>query len=67
MDWIKKDLYREVKALSKLLEVPGLLPETTKIEVARMEGKIQMAYMCDVITLEEKRTLCAQLQRSVSL
>ena len=63
--WIKKDLFHEIEVVIRVMSSPELLPVTVNKEVARMEGKLSMAYMCDVITLEEKKELHGKLQELV--
>lgn len=60
--WIKRDLIHEIEVITEVLNNPGLPPNAVSKEVARWEGKLSMAFTCDVITLEEKKELQEKLQ-----
>lgn len=52
IELVKGYLLQEVKAIIKKIDSLELKEDIVR-EAARIEGKISMAFICDVITLEE--------------
>lgn len=69
-DYIRKELFEDINVTKRILKDTTLGRQATAQQVARMDGMLMMAFMCEMITAEEKKELSAELhklQRSVSL
>ena len=60
-DYIRKELFEDIKATKRILKDTTLCRQATAQEVARMDGMLMMALMCEMITVEEKKELSAEL------
>lgn len=73
IEYLRKELFQEIEVTKRILQDTSLCYQATGKELARMEGMLTMAFMCDVITIEEKNEISTLLcdlhnqQRSVSL